>query len=274
LVVDGVCGPITFSSLHHSPIKRGAHGKEVERLQKLLNERGATPALVVDGSFGPMTCAAVRFFQAEHNLVIDGVVGTITWESLHAYHVGAKGSDVEDLQKKLKEKGYDVVVDGIFGQQTDAAVRKWQGDHKLVVDGVVGSITWSSLHPLHVSSKHPHHIERMQEILNKRGADLELDGIFGPKTEAAVKKYQKDKGLVVDGIVGPLTYWSLHTLADGDSGPEVKILQRLLNHKGFTLVVDGIFGAKTGAAVKKYQGDHSLVVDGICGPITYHSLKL
>jgi peptidoglycan hydrolase-like protein with peptidoglycan-binding domain len=47
----------------------------------------------------------------------------------------------------------------------------------------------------------------LQTALNRHGAKLVVDGIFGRLTEAAVKAFQKSRGLVVDGIVGPLT-WS------------------------------------------------------------------
>lgn len=52
-------------------------------------------------------------------------------------------------------------------------------------------------------------IVHMQELLNQNGANLEVDGNFGPKTEAAVKKYQLDKGLTVDGMVGEQTMGAL-----------------------------------------------------------------
>jgi peptidoglycan hydrolase-like protein with peptidoglycan-binding domain len=47
----------------------------------------------------------------------------------------------------------------------------------------------------------------LQTALNRHGAKLVVDGVFGRLTEAAVKAFQKSRGLVVDGIVGPLT-WS------------------------------------------------------------------
>jgi peptidoglycan hydrolase-like protein with peptidoglycan-binding domain len=52
-------------------------------------------------------------------------------------------------------------------------------------------------------------VKHLQNLLNYvYGPDLKVDGIFGAKTEAAVKKFQKDYGLTVDGIVGPKT-WSM-----------------------------------------------------------------
>lgn len=60
---------------------------------------------------------------------------------------GNKGEYVKILQTKLVEKGYDPKgVDGIFGPGCDAAVRKFQRDKKLVVDGCVGPKTWGALY--------------------------------------------------------------------------------------------------------------------------------
>ena len=58
---------------------------------------------------------------------------------------GSQGSDVTELQKLLKSNGYDLAVDGIFGNETRSAVMNYQKDKKLAMDGIVGDQTWSSL---------------------------------------------------------------------------------------------------------------------------------
>ena len=62
-------------------------------------------------------------------------------------------------------------------------------------------------------------------------------------------------------------------LKKGSSGAEVKQLQTLLNQKGYNLSVDGVFGAKTLAAVQDYQRNSSLSVDGIVGANTWSALN-
>ena len=117
----------------------------------------------------------------------------------------------------------------------------------------------------------------MYSHISGANPSLVVDGIFGPKTEAAVKTYQKSHGLVQDGIVGPKTWKELlniEVLGLNSTGPSVKILQCALNSTGASpaLVVDGIFGPKTEAAVKTYQKSHGLVQDGIVGPKTWKEL--
>lgn len=65
-------------------LRKGEHEGEppVERLQSMLNFVKGVDDLVVDGIFGPKTEAAVRAFQADENLTVDGIVGRHTWSAL------------------------------------------------------------------------------------------------------------------------------------------------------------------------------------------------
>ncbi|HEY9297797.1 MAG TPA: peptidoglycan-binding domain-containing protein [Phormidium sp.] len=60
---------------------------------------------------------------------------------------GSKGQSVKYLQELLKSAAYPVAIDSIFGPATEAAVKKFQHDRGLVVDGIVGPKTWSYLEP-------------------------------------------------------------------------------------------------------------------------------
>ena len=128
-------------------------------------------------------------------------------------------------------------------------------------------------------------VKYLQDTLNYiYGPDLKVDGVFGAKTEAAIKKFQGESGLVADGIVGEKTWTrlvevrttpvtpSLPVLRKGSTGEDVKYLQDLLNHFGSQLTVDRFFGVKTEAAVKTFQGDYGLVADGIVGAKTWDVL--
>ncbi len=58
---------------------------------------------------------------------------------------GATGADVERLQGDLSRLGYQVAANGEFNQSTEAAVKKFQQDHNLTVDGIVGPQTGRQL---------------------------------------------------------------------------------------------------------------------------------
>jgi peptidoglycan hydrolase-like protein with peptidoglycan-binding domain len=116
----------------------------------------------------------------------------------------------------------------------------------------------------------------IQYLLNQQiNAKLTVDGIYGSKTEAAVKTFQKKVKIPVDGIVGPMTYPKLIiTVMSGSKGDAVSAVQHNLRYSygDTTLAVDGIFGAKTEAAVKAFQKKFKIAVDGIVGPVTWNAL--
>ena len=135
---------------------------------------------------------------------------------------GSKGDDVEDLQEALIELAFKPgEVDGVFGIYTDTAVRAFQALAKLSQDGVVGPLTWEKLDladksdPTLKSGSKRIAVRGLQRRLLGAGygtGELEIDGHFGPETEAAVKAFQEASDLDADGIVGPLTWKALDEL--------------------------------------------------------------
>jgi len=138
--------------------------------------------------------------------------------------------------------------------------------------------------PLVRQGNHDHPVKTLQYLLRARGHYLTVDGIFGPDTNAAVRAFQQQTGLAVDGIVGPVTWSALIiTVKQGSTGDAVRGVQEefqfrnLSGDPGKGLAVDGIFGPKTDAAVRGFQKAlhqdiPSVTVDGIVGPVTWQAL--
>jgi peptidoglycan hydrolase-like protein with peptidoglycan-binding domain len=125
-------------------VQQGASGANVEAIQYLLRQNGQD--IGVDGDFGGQTDAAVRSFQRTRGLTVDGIVGLRTWQALWVtVKRGDQGDAVSAVQTLLAWHLQDIAVDGGFGDQTDAAVRAFQGAKGLTVDGVVGPQTWATL---------------------------------------------------------------------------------------------------------------------------------
>jgi N-acetylmuramoyl-L-alanine amidase len=131
------------------------------------------------------------------------------------------------------------------------------------------------------------HVADVQERLAKLGLSTEPDqpGHYGNATTAAVQAFQRQRGLRVDGLVGPLTWGALIEagFALGDRllylrepmlrGDDVAELQRRLCALGFdTGRVDGIFGPRTARALEEFQRNVGLAPDGICGRTTIEQL--
>ncbi|MDD4801998.1 MAG: peptidoglycan-binding protein [Syntrophomonas sp.] len=221
-------------------LRINSSGDDVRVLQTLLNKLPdsiATP-VTVDGTFGASTQASVKRFQRYFGLTADGVVGRNTFlyfgqqSGANAFgsrtlRNGSTGNDVTILQNRLAGnlKRYAAALgnpaDGQFGTKTDTAVKFFQGDNDLTVDGIVGRQTFNELY---VETNYGGRIlqkdrtdrnqgydvyflqERLRELGYYTGA---LDGKFGPVTEAAVKALQTASKIGVDGVVGSKTYYYL-----------------------------------------------------------------
>lgn len=226
--------------------------------------------------------------------------------------VGSSGSEVREVQSRLKELGYFKYpnITGYYGTITQDAVKAFQASKGLAQDGIVGSKTWaalksdgttssgsssnsSSLNTLLKKGSRGSAVTQLQQLLKNKGyLKGSVDGIFGNQTYSAVKAFQKDAGLAVDGIVGSKTWAALQgnttsrgsssnrdissteLLKIGSRGTAVSNLQQRLKDLGYSIgKVDGIFGSQTQKAVKEFQKDNGLAADGIAGPKTIAKLN-
>ena len=158
---------------------------------------------------------------------------------------GMKNDQIVVLQSALKKLGYyKKTIDGNFGTGTHKAVKEFQKDENLKVDGIAGESTLALLEEL-------------------TGVSFDLTYVPDYDTDDD-KDDEKPKGL----FAGDYT-----TLKFGKTGNRVSILQRALMALGFNVSVDGTFGSTTHAAVKKFQLIVGLTVDGLAGKKTLQKLE-
>lgn len=112
-----------------------------------------------------------------------------------------------------------------------------------------------------------------------------VDGVLGPRTERALRRFQRRVGLSPDGVLGPRTRKAFgrygrrsplgrRDLAIGCRGWDVAALQFALAWHGFpSAVFDGVLGAHTDTALRKFQVWAGLAPDGTAGPSTYAALR-
>lgn len=170
-----------------TPLRVGSRGPSVVQAQVMLNRVGenypAIPRVATDGIFGELTEAAVRRFQEIFDLTPDGIIGEATWYQLVRLYVG-----VTNLAE-LESQG-----------QTFYAIN-WQAPNNLQ-SGSRGQKVSQLQYMLNVMAEYVSSIP-----------PVAVDGIFGPRTQEAVRAFQRFSGLPEDGIVGPQTWNALYNRA-------------------------------------------------------------
>ncbi|MFM1730111.1 N-acetylmuramoyl-L-alanine amidase [Prescottella soli] len=225
-------------------LRHGDHGPAVAEIRGTLTGLGflhngvaETHRETVNGShwvapdavFDHHLDSAVRAFQQQRGLLVDGIVGPATYRSLKeaSYRLGARtliyqlsaplyGDDVAHLQTRLQDLGFYIGrVDGYFGPQTHEALSSFQREIGIAADGICGPATLRSLELLgtRVSGGSPHAISE-EELVRRSGPQLSgkrivIDpGLGGP-----------DSGLIVRTPNGPMSeaeiLWDLASRLEG-----------------------------------------------------------
>jgi N-acetylmuramoyl-L-alanine amidase len=160
---------------------------------------------------------------------------------MHTMAAGSRGEDVRDVQSRLTTLGFRTEPDhpGEYGPATEAAVRGFQQARHVLVDGRVDSVTWQELVEagyalgdrvlyLRYPFARGDDVRQLQGRLNILGFNAgREDGILGPRADHAVREFQRNVGLPVDGIVGATTQQALVRLRPVGPGPGLStVLER------------------------------------------------
>ncbi|KYG34888.1 peptidoglycan-binding protein [Alkalihalobacillus trypoxylicola] len=133
--------------LEDNVLLKGMDGDQIEELQEKLFEDGFLDKEAIHGSYDNDTKEAVKSFQKEHQLYIDGIAGPQTMGAIMVLEEGDDGIYVKALQKILGDFDYyDGEITGDFDNETKNAVKKAQKDLQITVDGIAGPDTFGSLY--------------------------------------------------------------------------------------------------------------------------------
>ncbi len=262
---------------------------------------------------------------------------------------GDKGDEVLSLQTALSTLGYKVgKIDGSYGAYTENAVRKFQKDHRLSVDGIAGVKTRQLIYdlvqgktaatqvpaatpvPAAAPAAQPVQVQTqtradgsffggnystiypgttgtrvvlLQSALNQLGYPCgKADGKYGSGTQTAVKNFQKAQKLTADGVAGKNTLRKMESLRSsgtaaqstaaqsavvpipvqtaaayrnlnlGSTGADVTALQNALKNLSYSLSVTGTYDSTTKTAVRAFQKQNGLTADGVAGRLTQAKL--
>ncbi|TCJ93393.1 UNVERIFIED_ORG: peptidoglycan hydrolase-like protein with peptidoglycan-binding domain [Anoxybacillus amylolyticus] len=175
--------------------------------------------------------------------VVDGTSRIIYYPSNYTNYLwsgqtlkrGDRNDYVKTLQSWLYKAGFNPGgIDGVYGANTEKAVKEFQKKVGITADGIAGKQTYQAL----------------QEYV---------------RTQTTVSRSNSS---------GSDDRWTGQTLREGDRGQAVKDLQAKLQRLGYNVgAVDGIYGKQTAEAVKSFQKAHGLTADGLAGKSTYHAIE-
>ena len=260
------------------PLRPGDAGEDVRTVQLRLNRISqnypSIPKIYpVDGVYTYEMLNAVREFQRIFDLTPDGIIGNATWyKILQIYNAVKRLNELDSEGLELSE------VEKVFPEELSL--------------GDTGVYVRVAQYYLAVIAQN---LDTVPEI--------DIDGIFGPRTEAAVKAFQRDYGLPETGVIDERTWNDMYNvyrgivestpeyytgvpvapypgfvLSIGMRGNEVRLLQEYLSKLSEVypeipqIAVDGVFGPATRSAVMAAQQLFGLPVTGIVFALTWDAI--
>jgi peptidoglycan hydrolase-like protein with peptidoglycan-binding domain len=219
--------------------QQGLDQAEMRQVEEHLKAAGFNPG-PVDGTFTTETGSALREYQKQNNLPVTGLIDKETQQKLMAaqqqkgQQQGKQQTDqdqVRQAQQRLKDLGfYEGSIDGIYGPETEAALREYQARQGLQVSGALTKETHQAL--MQSKQQGPQQAEKAmdQNLIRQAQERLKedgfytgaIDGDYGPETEEALREYQKAKGLQVTGSLNQETRQTLLQSGQQQKGQQSK----------------------------------------------------
>ncbi|NER28272.1 MAG: hypothetical protein F6J89_11720 [Symploca sp. SIO1C4] len=235
--------PITPTPIAATQLRRGNSGQNVTQLQNRMRDLGIYSGPVT-GFYGELTETAIRNFQRSRELPVTGIADANTLAALQNLPAvnptpttsgtgsiaaielrrGSSGAAVTQLQTRMRALGvYAGPVTGNYGRLTETAVRNFQQSRRLPITGIADTNTLAALQgntiasgsspsaiiPLQLGDNNSRVISLQRRLVALDYYRGPTNGLFDINTEAALKKYQQDRGLTANGIADARTFASL-----------------------------------------------------------------
>ncbi len=259
-----------------TPLSVGSFGEAVSVIQRQLvrirNDYPLLPPIIpVNGVYASDTAAAVKEFQSIFGLPVTGIVDRATWYEISRIYTAVKklGEVTSEGEKEITS---DSVVPGVVLGQGDS------GSYVRLLQSILDYIA----------------------LFYPSIPGLVIDGYFGAVTDESVRAFQRNFGLLEDGVVGKNTWAKLYEvyeelteivtfagneqlypgslLSEGSEGEAVRVIRRYLNtlsqfYPGIPGIAEGdVFDAELREAVIAFQLAFDLSPDGVVGPLTWTRL--
>ncbi|WP_458206916.1 peptidoglycan hydrolase [Haladaptatus sp. NG-SE-30] len=214
-----------------------------------------------------------RYAHCQSDLKVN--VGDWVDRGDHIADLGGSGGYEPHLHFDIKRNGSYVYVPGDAGDWVDTSdpiPKDYAG-----ISGTNGDGSTSYSWPTYSYGDQEEAVYSIQYLLEEHGHALNYhDGIYGSEVQNAVESFQSNHGLAVDGIVGPNTWGELYvTVWDANNDPwwaTYGAQHHLRYGQGYSIAVDGYYGPETENAVRDFQSNADITVDGIIGHDTWQAL--
>ncbi|WP_018923087.1 peptidoglycan-binding protein [Salsuginibacillus kocurii] len=287
------------SSFAMEEIVLGEEGNHVALLQQALKALDYYKTDVT-GVFGPKTETAVADFQAKNDVAEDesGVAGQATLHALKhdptpaagtadepeeetlaerlpndtVYRSGATGSGVETLQEALRDLNFLAMEpSGVYSTVTENAVRDFQKTYNITVDGLAGPQTFAKLKGVLTGTVEEREAGGGVDEGGERAPESGTDGAAeSPGEEDSEQEGNGSTEVDVEDLFADTSL----VLRLGDTGGVVELFQSKLKELDYiAMEPSGVYSNVTAEAVKEFQRDFGLVVDGLAGPETLGALE-
>jgi peptidoglycan hydrolase-like protein with peptidoglycan-binding domain len=244
-----------------------------------------------DGVIGPKSRAAIRAYQVDSGLPASGEPSIALYDKLQASiaqrSAQAKPAQpvtpavdaamIREVQSELRRRGYAIsAISGTVNAETVAAVRAYQADARLAVTGAVDDALLRQLGTARADSGaiYRAQVKQVQAALNAAGYSAgPADGALGPKSRAAISRYQSDNSLAATGDVNAELLAGLGIASDEQgtttsvSAATIRETKHELQSHGYPSGnLNGTLDTATREAIRAYQSDAGLVVTGEATP--------
>ncbi|HVR66416.1 MAG TPA: peptidoglycan-binding protein [Verrucomicrobiae bacterium] len=262
----------------------GADSASIVEVQTRLRDRGYNVSSI-NGTLDASTTAAIRTFQSNAGLPVNGMVTAALLDQLR---IGSNTGDsrsltraeVVRLQTALTERGYDTgPADGVVGPKVRGAIRSYQTDASLPV---TGDARYGLLAKLEMDTDEApaantqansggnstSQLMQIEGEMQRRGYYIgEFDGVADDQLRSAIRAYQSDASLPVTGEANAAFLESLKTSTVRNRGDTNSLLvwevENQLDRHGYAVgTIDGNIDDQTRRAIQVYKNQAGLPRDG------------
>lgn len=268
-----------IDEVYNSPFQLGERHDEIPALKEKLNRIGYGH-ITVTTLYGSFMDNRVRKFQRDHGLRVNGIVDEVTLNKINelsrlTFEPGERHPNIVDIKKMLNRIGFDRISETtLFGSWMETRVKQLQDYYDLEVTGKVDEATYAKIaevynSPFQLGKRHDE-IPALKEKLNRVGyGHITVSTLYGSFMDNRVRKFQRDYGLRVNGILDEVTLNKLNEEVSktpfqrGDRHEDIVEIKKKLNHIGFDGISETtLFGSWMETRVKQLQRYYGLSVTG------------